>query len=459
MSEKKVALTTLGCKVNQYESAALEELFRRRGYRVVDFDSPADVYIINTCTVTHLGDRKSRQLIRRAGRTNPEAVVAVTGCYAQTAPDEVLKVEGVDLVVGAGHRADIVDLVESLSKGNQIKAVEDIARCREFEELPGESHQGRVRAFLKIQEGCENYCAYCIIPYARGPLRSRAPENVLDGVRSLVARGFKEVVLTGIHTGAYGRDKHEGVNLVRLLASLANVPGLVRLRLSSLEPNDITPELLDLMAEGPPFCRHLHIPLQSGDDYILKRMRRRYDTNFFRRLAAGVRDKLPEAGITTDIMVGFPGEEDEHFRNGCAFVREMQFSALHVFKYSPRRGTPAAEFPGQVDPRVKEMRSRELINIGHALARSFAARHLDKILPVLVEQAVDVGEDSSRRVDQSSSGGDAAELPAAGEVYEGLTDNYIRVFFPAREKWRGQLAGVKVTALSGAGLKGRIIYK
>ncbi|AGL00839.1 tRNA (N(6)-L-threonylcarbamoyladenosine(37)-C(2))-methylthiotransferase MtaB [Desulfoscipio gibsoniae] len=456
MSEKKVALTTLGCKVNQYESAALEELFRRRGYQVVDFDSPADVYIINTCTVTHLGDRKSRQLIRRAGRTNPEAVVAVTGCYAQTAPDEVLNVEGVDLVVGAGHRAEIVDLVENVSKGRKVKAVEDIARCHDFEELPGESHQGRVRAFLKIQEGCENYCSYCIIPYARGPLRSRSPENVLAGVRNLVESGFKEVVLTGIHTGAYGRGNQDGVDLVGLLALLANVPGLVRLRLSSLEPNDITPDLLDLMAAGPPFCRHLHIPLQSGDDYILKRMRRRYDTNYFRRLLASVRDKLPEVGITTDIMVGFPGEEDEHFRNGCTFVKEMQFSALHVFKYSPRRGTPAAGFPDQVDPRVKEERSRKLIAVGHSLAQSFAARFLGRTASVLVEQPVDISEHLFSQVDQDLSG-DA--MNASGELFEGLTDNYVRVYFPAQDSLRGQLADVKVTELGGTGLKGRIIYK
>jgi len=440
MAEKKVALTTLGCKVNQYESAALEELFRRRGYQVVDFDCPADVYIINTCTVTRIGDRKSRQLIRRASRTNPEAVVAVTGCYAQTAPDEVLAVEGVDVVVGAGYRSDIVDLVEGVSKGQPIKAVGEINLCRQFEELPGESHQGRVRAFLKIQEGCENYCSYCIIPYARGPLRSRAPENVLAGVRSLVESGFKEVVLTGIHTGAYGREKNDDFGLVQLLESLANVPGLVRLRLSSLEPNDITPELLELMAAGPPFCRQLHIPLQSGDDYVLKKMRRHYDTDFFRRLLVDVREKIPEVSITTDIMVGFPGESDEHFHQACTFVREMQFLALHVFKYSPRRGTPAADFPDQVDPRVKEKRSRELITIGHELARSFAAQYLDQTVSVLVEQPVDTPAEDPSEV-----------------VYEGLTDNYVRVFFPAQDKYKGQLVDVKIAALNGTGLMGRII--
>jgi len=367
-------------------------------------------------------------------------VVAVTGCYAQTAPDEVLEVDGVDVVVGAGYRSDIVDLVESVSKGHPIKAVGEINQCNQFEELPGESHQGRVRAFLKIQEGCENYCSYCIIPYARGPLRSRAPENVLAGLRSLVESGFKEVVLTGIHTGAYGRDKKDDFGLVRLLESLANVPGLVRLRLSSLEPNDITPELLKLMVAGPPFCRHLHIPLQSGDDYVLKKMRRHYNTEFFRRLLVDVRERIPEVAITTDIMVGFPGESDEHFQHACTFVREMQFSALHVFKYSPRRGTPAADFSDQVDPRVKEKRSRQLIAIGHELARSFATQYLGQTVSVLVEQPVDSTPESPSDV-----------------IYEGLTDNYVRVFFPAQDKDKGQLVAVKIAAASGTGLNGRII--
>ncbi|SFQ99778.1 tRNA (N(6)-L-threonylcarbamoyladenosine(37)-C(2))-methylthiotransferase MtaB [Desulfoscipio geothermicus] len=436
MADKKVALTTLGCKVNQYESEALEELFRRRGYTVVDFDEPADVYIINTCTVTHLGDRKSRQLIRRAGRTNPGALVVVTGCYAQTAPDEVLEVEGVDVVVGSGNRANIVDLVEKAVKGCKVNAVLDITQCREFEELPGEARQGRVRAFLKIQEGCENFCSYCIIPYARGPLRSRPPESVLAGVRDLVERGFREIVLTGIHTGAYGRERDDGTNLVRLLEKLARVPGLARLRLSSVEPNDITPELLELMASGAPFCRHLHIPLQSGDDSILKKMKRRYNTDFYRKLLEQVREKIPNAGVTTDIMVGFPGEREEHFRNTCAFAGEMRFSGLHVFKYSPRRGTPAAKYPEQVAPGVKDERSRELIAIGRELARSFASRYLDKTVEVLVEQAV------------------ASEK---GNLYEGLTDNYVRVFFPGRPEWRGKLVDITITGLSDAGLEGIII--
>ncbi len=436
MNHKRVAFTTLGCKVNQYESAALEELFRRRGYQVVDYNQPADVYVINTCTVTHLGDRKSRQLIRRASRTNPEAVVAVTGCYAQTASDEVLGIEGVDLVIGAGNRAGIVDLVEGTVKGRQTVAVRDISGDRDYEELPGETKQGRVRAYLKIQEGCQNFCSYCIVPYARGPLRSRTPENVLAGAAELLTRGFKEIVLTGIHTGAYGREPGGSMGLAELLEKLAVLPGLLRLRLSSLEPHDVTPEILELLSAGPPFCRHLHIPLQSGDDEILKSMRRTYDTVYFRRLTARVRAKIPDCGITTDVMVGFPGETDKHFEHTLRFVTEMQFSGLHVFKYSPRRGTPAADFPEQVSPAAKEARSRRLIALGKEMASRFAATYLGQTVDVLAEQFI-----------SADSGGQL----------DGLTDNYLRVIFSGPQQVVGEQIQVKITEISDTFLNARII--
>ncbi|WP_027365407.1 tRNA (N(6)-L-threonylcarbamoyladenosine(37)-C(2))-methylthiotransferase MtaB [Desulfotruncus alcoholivorax] len=438
MTQKKVAVTTLGCKVNQYESAALEELFRRRGYQIVDFGEVADVYVINTCTVTHLGDRKSRQMIRRANKTNPDAVVVATGCYAQTAPDEVLEVEGVDLVVGAGNRAGIVDLVESAVKGDKVKAVGDILKCHDFEELPGEDCQGRVRAYLKIQEGCENFCSYCIVPYARGPLRSRQPENVLAAANNLVQRGFKEIVLTGIHTGAYGRDRQDKYSLVRLMEKLASVSGIARIRLSSIEPNDITTELLELIASGPPFCRHLHIPLQSGDDTVLAKMRRRYNTVFYKKMVEEARNMVAGLGVTTDVMVGFPGEEEENFNNTYSLIKELNFSGLHVFKYSPRRGTPAAGFPHQVDPAVKEKRSRALIALGESLARSFAAGHLGQTVEVLAEQALR-GEKES--------------------LWEGLTDNYIRVVFPGETELQGRIINIYAEKISGAGIMGRIILK
>jgi len=436
MKAKKVALATLGCKVNQYESASLARMFNEHGYEVVDFDRTADVYVINTCTVTHLGDRKSRQLIRRAARKNPEALIVVTGCYAQTAPGEVLAIPGVDLVVGTRDKARIVELVEShrREKG-PLEAVSDVFSAHEFVELPATALTGRVRAFLKVQEGCNNFCAYCIVPYARGPLKSRRPENVLEEARRLVAEGFKELVVTGIHTGAYGLDRPDGPDLAGLVAQLAQIPGLLRLRLSSVEPLDVTEELLDVMASRENICPHLHIPLQSGDDAVLTRMRRQYTAARFAALLDRVRRKIPEVAVTTDVIVGFPGETDEQFARTCRFVREMAFSRLHVFKYSPRRGTPAAAFPDQVPAPVKEERSHRLIALGEELARDFAVRYLGRRVEVLVEEPSPEGEG----------------------CWEGFTGNYLRVSFPASACLRGELVTVRGEEERSGHLKGALV--
>lgn len=433
---KKVAVYTLGCKVNQYESAAIEELFKESGYETVDFDRPADVYVVNTCTVTHLGDRKSRQIIRRATRTNPEAVVVVTGCYAQTAPGEVLAIPGVDLVVGTKDRFRMVQLVAGYAKGQApMNAVSDIMVSAEFEELPVPLEQGKTRAFLKIQEGCNNYCAYCIIPYARGPLRSRQPADVLAAATRLVAGGFKEIVLTGIHTGAYGQDLGQEVNLSRLVRELTHIPGLVRLRLGSVEPHDITSDLIDAVAAEPVLCPHFHVPLQSGDDIILKAMNRKYDTGKFAAIVEEIRSKIPEAAITTDVIVGFPGEGTENFQHSFNFIEQMHFSGMHVFKYSPRKGTPAAEFPNQVPPAEKEQRSERLISLGDQLARNYAEQFIGRTVGVLIEQACQTGTG----------------------LYEGHTDTYLKVVFEGQEFLRGQLVSVHLTGFTGNYLSGRII--
>ncbi|MDD4169731.1 MAG: MiaB/RimO family radical SAM methylthiotransferase, partial [Desulfotomaculaceae bacterium] len=316
MKKKRVAIATLGCKVNQYESAVLTGLLREREYQVVDFGDIADVYIINTCTVTHLSDRKSRQLIRRAAGSNPEALIAVTGCYAQTSPGKVLEIPGVDLVVGTRDRVELVDLVEKAVKGHgPVNAVRNYEAGEEFEEVPSLPLQERARAFLKIQDGCNNFCTYCIVPLARGPLRSRQPEKVIETALKLVAAGFKEIVLTGIHTGSYGHDLAEDITLAGLFQRLAAIPGLLRLRLSSIEPNDITPELVETLSSSPVFCRHLHVPLQSGDDQVLQRMGRQYTTWEYSRLINVLRENIPGLGLSTDIMVGFPGETSEYFDN------------------------------------------------------------------------------------------------------------------------------------------------
>jgi len=436
MEKKRVAVSTLGCKVNQYESAALAALFRERGYQVVEFGDTADVYVINTCTVTHLSDRKSRQLIRRAAGANPEALIAVTGCYAQTSPGEVLEIPGVDLVIGTRNRAKLVDLVEKAVKGREpVNAVCNYEKDDEFEEIPSHPVGGRTRAFLKIQDGCNNYCTYCIVPYARGPLRSRRPEKVLEAAKELVSAGFKEIVLTGIHTGSYGNDLEGNVTLAGLLSRLAVIPGLSRLRLSSIEPNDITFELVETLSGSPVFCRHLHVPLQSGDDQVLQRMGRRYTIWEYSRLVDILRENIPGLGLTTDVMVGFPGEADEHFNNTYQFIKKISFSRLHVFKYSPRRGTPAYSFPDQVEPSLKEERSRKLIKLGDRLAAGFAASLLGKNLEVLVER----------------------QLPEGNGLYEGLTDNYVRAIFSGREGLRGETVMIKVEKVRGAVLEGIVI--
>jgi len=411
-------------------------MFSRRGYQVVDFEQPADIYIINTCTVTHVGDRKSRQLVRRAAKNNPEAFIVVAGCYAQVSPGEAQAIPGVDLVVGTQNKGQIIDLIEAAAgRKGLFNAVEDISRSVAYEELPAPVMTERVRAFLKIQEGCSNFCTYCIIPYARGPFKSRKPENILAEAGHLLSEGFKEIVVTGINTGAYGCDLKDGTDLAELLNLLVQLPGLVRLRLSSVEPQEITDALVEAIAVNKKICRHLHIPLQSGDDAILKKMNRKYTAGYFRELTRALRRESTDVAITTDVMAGFPGETEEQFLNTYSFVKEIAFSRLHVFKYSPRRGTRAAEWPEQVPATVKEKRSAQLISLGEELARSFASRFLDRTVEVLAEEP-------------------SKKFPG---FFEGLTSNYLRTIFPFVSGIRGELVKVKVEKLIGPDLNGKII--
>ena len=433
MGEKTVAITTLGCKVNQYESAALAQSFKEKGYRIVDFNDIADIYIVNTCTVTHLSDRKSRQLIRRAARANPSALIVVTGCYAQISPDEVGRIPGVNLVVGTRGRSNLVELVEAAAKEREpLSLVSGFQAGEQFEEITALPLEGRTRAFLKIQEGCTNFCTYCIVPHTRGPMRSRRPENVLKAARDIVAAGYKEIGLTGIRTGAYGQDLERDLSLASLLHDLSGIPGLLRIRLSSIEPNDITPELVEVLAGLKNFCRHLHVPLQSGDDEILQRMGRRYTTYEYARLVEVLRENLPGLGLTTDVIVGFPGESERNFENTVRYIEGISFSGLHVFKFSPRRGTPAADFADQIEPGIKEQRSRRLIESGKKLAARFAWSLVGQELDVLVEQRAGEGD----------------------SLYEGLTGNYVRAIFPGREELRGEVVRVKMVETEGTTLKG-----
>lgn len=431
---KTVAFYTLGCKVNQYETAALASLFARRGYKVSeDFEGPADVYVINTCTVTRTADQKSRQAIRRAIRRNPDAVVVVTGCYAQVNPEAVAAIPGVDVVVGTFGRERLVDLVEeAMATGQQVVAVADFPQECRFEELPA-FFTSRTRAYLKIQEGCRDFCTYCLVPYARGPVRSREPVAVLREARRLLTTGFRELVLTGTHIGLYGSDLEPPVNLAELIARILELPGLTRLRLSSIEPKEVTPALVDLMAQDRRFCPHLHIPLQSGADEILCRMGRRYTTAEYEALVTFLRERIPDVAITTDVMVGFPGETDEAFESTVTFVRRVGFAGLHVFKFSPRPGTPAATFTPQVPEVVKERRKSVLLRLSEELAHAFASRFLGRVVSVLVEGKNERG------------------------FWEGLTEHYVPVFFRAAGDLRGLVIAVRVVGVEGKFLQGEAL--
>ena len=383
---KRLGTMTLGCKVNHTETQAIEGLFKTKGYQIVAFEEMAEVYLINTCSVTHLGERKSRQIIRRAIRNYPEAIIIVTGCYAQSAPGEISGIEGVDLVIGTQDRHHIVEWVENYQKGKEVEIhVGDILSAHEFEELPA-YEEGRSRAFLKVQEGCNQYCTYCIIPYTRGPLRSRTLEAVERESDKLWKMGFLEIVLTGIHLGAYGLDlpnRPELVDLVKLILSTATTG---RVRLGSLESVEVSPELIQLMKSDSRLCKQLHLPLQSGTDKILKAMGRPYTIEKFTILLEEIRRELPHVAITTDIIVGFPGETDEDFEQTLKAVESFEFSGIHVFPYSPRRGTPAAEYPAQVSEETKKHRVQKLQGLADQLAQNYRDQFIEKELEVLWEE-------------------------------------------------------------------------
>ncbi len=419
-----VAFHTLGCKVNFYDTEAIWQLFKHEGYEQIDFEQTADVYVINTCTVTNTGDKKSRQIIRRAIRRNPDAIVAVTGCYAQTSPAEIMDIAGVDLVIGTQAREQLLPLVKQIQQTRQpVNAVTNIMKTREFEELDVPDFADRTRAFLKIQEGCNNFCTFCIIPWSRGLLRSRTPENVLKQARQLVAAGYQEIVLTGIHTGGYGEDL-EDYSLARLLEDLDKVEGLKRIRISSIEASQITEEVLTVLKQSDKMCQHLHIPLQAGEDNVLARMRRKYSTAEFAEKIRLIREIMPDVAITTDLIVGFPGETDELYRAGFEYIRDLGFSELHVFPYSKRTGTPAAKYEDQVDEEVKNERVHELIDLSEKFQLEYATKFVGKVLEVIPER--------------EAKGREGQGLIA------GHSDNYITVVFEGSSELIGKVCQVRV---------------
>ena len=427
---KKAASFALGCKVNQYESEAIAELFAEKGYEIVGIDEEADVYVINTCTVTNFGDKKSRQLIRKVKRQNENAIVAVVGCYAQTAPKELMEIAGVNLVIGTKDRAQIVEMVEQYDRANGVENhVSDIMKERVFEPLSIQKLANRTRAYLKIQDGCSQYCSYCIIPYARGPIRSREPQEVVAEVKRLAENGFKEVVLTGIHVASYGKDRRD-TSLPDILKQVHEVEGIERIRFSSIEPNVVTEEFAQTMAALPKVCDHFHLSLQSGCDKTLKEMNRKYDTEKYRQAAATLRKYLPKVALTTDIIVGFPGETEEDFRESYAFAEEIGFAKIHVFPYSPKRGTPAAARKDQLLNAVKAERSHTLIQLSDKMAADFLADAVGTDAEVLYERAVGDG------------------------IYEGHTTNYMKVHGRSEVDLTNRIAKTHITRTEGEMLFG-----
>ena len=430
---KKVASHALGCKVNQYESEAIAELFAQKGYEIVDIDEWADIYIINTCTVTNFGDKKSRQLIRKVKRQNPEAVVAAIGCYAQTAPDEIKNIEGVNLIIGTKGRKDIVDLVESyVPEMGVVSTVGQIAKEREFEHLTISKLADRTRAYLKIQDGCSQFCSYCIIPYARGPIRSRDPEDIMDEVKVLAENGFKEIILTGIHVASYGKDL-KGVTLLDVIKRVQEQEGIERIRFSSVEPNIVTEEFASELSKLDKVCDHFHLSLQSGCDRTLKRMNRKYDAAGYERAVEILRKYFPNVAITTDIIAGFPDETDEDFEKSLEFAKKIGFAKIHAFPYSPKRGTPAAVMPNQILNAVKNERTSRLIEASERMADEFIKSFEGKVMPVLYEREIE------------------------HNIYEGYTTNYIRVLSESSENIKNKILDTEIVSSEDEKAIGRIL--
>lgn len=428
-----VAFHTLGCKVNTYETEAMRKLFVASGYEVVDFKQKADVYVINTCTVTNTGDSKSRQMIRRAIRQNEDACVCVTGCYSQVASEEIQSIEGVGVILGTQYRNEIVDLAEQyLQTGQMICKVDNIMRTKRFEDLEVKSFSENTRAFLKIQDGCNNFCTYCIIPFARGLVRSRPKESVLKEAQALVDNGFVEIVLTGIHTAGYGQDL-ENYTFADLLKDLChNINGLKRLRISSIETSQISKEIISLIVSEKIIVDHLHIPIQSGCDTVLQRMNRKYTCAQYLEKVKEIKSVLPNLAFTTDVIVGFPQETEEEFMETYRFIEEVGFSQLHVFPYSPRKNTPAARMTGQVQDTIKTQRVHRLIDLSNQLHEQYAQRFIGKEVEVIFEEVT------------------------KNNNLVGHASNYLKVEAEGEVKFIGEITKVEILSYENGVCKGRI---
>ena len=405
----KVAFITLGCKVNQYETNAMIQKFIEQGYNIVEHTKKADIYIINTCTVTNMSDRKSRQMLRRVKDLNPHAIVVACGCYAQIAKEELKKIEEIDLILGNNEKKEIVKYIEKyIDEKKQIQSTEDVMQTREFVDFGNVTYTEKTRAVIKVQDGCDRFCSYCIIPYARGRVRSRRPESVISEIKNIAKKGIKEVVITGIHVASYGKDFKEDYRLINLLEEINKIDGIERIRLGSIEPLLIDEEFMLRLTKLEKICHHFHLSLQSGCDETLKRMNRRYTTKQFEKIVNLLRENYKDVILTTDIIVGFPGETDEEFKKNYEFLKKIKFYKMHVFKYSKRKGTKADSMPMQINGNIKEIRSQKLIELSDKNEKEYNKIYIGKDVEVLFEERKD-------------------------GFYKGHTKNYILVYLPEKD--------------------------
>ncbi len=424
---KKAALHNLGCKVNAYETEAMQHLLEEAGYEIVPFTQKADVYVINTCSVTNMADRKSRQMLHKAKKNNPDSIVVATGCYVQTSEKEVLNDLSVDIVIGNDRKHDLVRLLEEYSLDSVNDTVDDINDGKhDFEELFIDQTKEHTRAFIKVQDGCNQFCSYCIIPYARGRVRSRRFENVIAEVERLAANGFKEVVLTGIHLSSYGVDFEEATGLLELIQAVNAVKGIERIRLGSLEPKIVTEHFASELSKLDKICPHFHLSLQSGCDATLKRMNRKYTTKEYERGCELLRKYFVHPGITTDVIVGFPGETEEEFEQTKAYLEHIHFYEMHIFKYSKRKGTRAAVMPDQIDEQVKAARSEKLIALGHDMSKEFRKFYIGKNEEVLFEEKAVIGDK---------------------EYFVGYTKEYVKVAKKTDENLENQIVSGRISGM------------
>jgi len=431
----KVALYTLGCRVNSYESEAMAEKFIKEGYEVVSFDEFSDVYVINTCTVTNMGDKKSRQMIGRARRHNPEAIIAVVGCYSQIASDEIAQIEGVDVVLGSRNKGDIVYWVNrAREESKQVVEVKDVLKNNKFEQLAINEYQDKTRAFLKIQDGCNRFCSYCLIPFARGGVCSKEPEEILKEVKELSKNGFKEIILSGVHTASYGVDLEGNWDLVKILEEINKIEGIERIRIGSIDPTFFTEGVIEKICNLEKMCPHFHLSLQSGCDATIRRMNRKYTAQEYKDVVENLRKYMKDVSITTDIIVGFPGESNVEFEATYEFLKGIKLSKMHIFKYSKRTGTKAAEMPFQVDGLIKEERSKKLIELNNALEVEFMEKFIGREMRVLYEEAISGKENT----------------------YVGYTENYIKVITESYENLEGKIVPTKLAAVKQENMIGII---